>query len=127
MTTAAAASIPARAAGPLSRWQSVQHPLHTEAAVVLALYGLYEVARGLVVGNAAEAARHTRHLAATERSLHLLVAVRSHVEFGSRVAQQNSWAEGDADLQPSARFRAGSGRRPPSRRRSGLSWAAPTC
>jgi hemoglobin len=27
-------------------------------------------------------------------------AVREHVEFGSRVAQQNSWAEADADLHP---------------------------
>jgi hemoglobin len=27
-------------------------------------------------------------------------AVRSHVEFGARVAQQNSWAETDADLHP---------------------------
>ena len=27
-------------------------------------------------------------------------AVRSHLEFGSRVAQQNSWAETDADLHP---------------------------
>jgi hemoglobin len=27
-------------------------------------------------------------------------AVREHVEFGSRVAQQNSWAETDADLHP---------------------------
>jgi hemoglobin len=27
-------------------------------------------------------------------------AVRSHAEFGSRVAQQNSWAETDADLHP---------------------------
>jgi hemoglobin len=26
--------------------------------------------------------------------------VRSHVEFGSRVAQQNSWAESDAELHP---------------------------
>jgi PAP2 superfamily len=76
MTTAAAASIPARGAGPLSRWLSVRHPLHTEAAVVLFLYGLYEVARGLVVGNAAEAERHARQLAATERSLHLLVEAK---------------------------------------------------
>jgi|SRR5262245_53318209 len=36
-------------------------------------------------------------------------AVRSHVEFGSQVAQQNSWAETDADLHPSATFRTGSG------------------
>jgi hemoglobin len=28
------------------------------------------------------------------------VAVRSHVEFGSRVAPQNSWAENDAELHP---------------------------
>jgi PAP2 superfamily len=76
MTTAAAASIPARAAGRLSRWLSVRHPLHTEAAVVLALYGLYEGARGLVVGNAAEAERHALRLAATERSLHLLLEVK---------------------------------------------------
>jgi len=27
-------------------------------------------------------------------------AVRSHLEFGSRVAQQNSWAVTDADLDP---------------------------
>jgi len=27
-------------------------------------------------------------------------AVRQHVEFGSRVAQQNSWAQTDADLHP---------------------------
>jgi hypothetical protein len=76
MTTAAAASIPARAAGPLNRWLSVRHSLHTEAAVVLVLYALYEAARGLVVGNAAEAERHARHLAATERSLHLLVEAK---------------------------------------------------
>ena len=27
-------------------------------------------------------------------------AVRSHIEFGAGVAQQNSWAETDADLHP---------------------------
>lgn len=37
-------------------------------------------------------------------------AVRSHVEFGSRVAQQNSWAKNDAELHPSGRSRAGDGR-----------------
>jgi hypothetical protein len=65
MTTAAAASIAARATGPLSRWLSVRHPLRTEAAAVLTLYGVYEVARGLVVGNGAEAERHALRLAAT--------------------------------------------------------------
>jgi hypothetical protein len=76
MTTAAAASIAARVTGPPSRWLSVRHPLHVEAAAVVALYGVYEAARGLVVGNAAEAERHARHLAATERSLHLLVEAK---------------------------------------------------
>jgi hemoglobin len=27
-------------------------------------------------------------------------AVREHVEFGARVAQQNSWAETDSELHP---------------------------
>ena len=27
-------------------------------------------------------------------------AVRSHLEFGAEVAQQNSWAETDAELHP---------------------------
>jgi PAP2 superfamily len=76
MTAAAAASIATRATGPLSRWLSVRHPLHTEAAAVIALYGLYEVARGLVVGNAAEAERHARRITATERPLHLLLETK---------------------------------------------------
>ena len=76
MTTAASASIAARATDPLSRWLSVPHPLRTEAAAVLTLYGLYEVARGLVVGDGAEAERHALRLAATERSLHLLLEVK---------------------------------------------------
>ena len=77
MTTAAAPAIPARATGALSRWLSVRHPLHTEAAAVFALYVLYEVAHGLVVGNAAEAMRHARSLAATERSLYLLLEAQA--------------------------------------------------
>src|SRR5207237_5209497 len=27
-------------------------------------------------------------------------AVRTHIEFGARVAQQNSWAESEAELHP---------------------------
>jgi hemoglobin len=37
-------------------------------------------------------------------------AVRSHLEFGSRVAQQNSWAENDAELHPSGTSPGGPGR-----------------
>jgi hypothetical protein len=63
----------ARAAGRLGGWLSVRHSLRTEAATVLALYGIYELARGLVVGNAAEADRHAHRLVALERSLHLFL------------------------------------------------------
>src|SRR5919198_1430615 len=52
MSTAAPASLTARAAGRLRGWLSVRHSLRSEVLVVLALYGLYELARGLVVGDA---------------------------------------------------------------------------
>ena len=71
MTTTAPASKTARRAGPLGGWLSVRHSLRTEAAAVLTLYGLYELARGLLVGNAAEADNHAHRLVALERSLHL--------------------------------------------------------
>ncbi len=61
-----------RTAGRLRGWLSVRHSLRSEVVVVLALYGLYELARGLVVGDAGEADRHARRLVALERSLHLL-------------------------------------------------------
>jgi PAP2 superfamily len=63
----------ARTTGQLRGWLSVHHSLRTEAAAVLALYGLYELARGGVVGNSAEADRHAHRLVALERSLHLFV------------------------------------------------------
>lgn len=68
----------ARTAGRLRSWLSVRHSLPAEAFVVLALYGLYEVARGLVAGNRAEAVRHAHQLVALERSLHLFV--EAHVQ-----------------------------------------------
>jgi hypothetical protein len=55
----------------LRSWLSVRHSLRGEALMVLGLYGLYELARGLVVGNAAEAEHHARRLVALERSLHV--------------------------------------------------------
>jgi hypothetical protein len=71
MTTTAAAAIPARTAGGLRNWLSVRHSLRSEAAAVLGMYGLYELARGLVVGDTGEADRHAHRLVALERSLHL--------------------------------------------------------
>jgi PAP2 superfamily len=58
-------------AGRLRRWLSVRHSLPSEALMVLGLYGAYEVARGLVVGNTAEAESHAHRLVALERSLHV--------------------------------------------------------
>jgi PAP2 superfamily len=55
----------------LRRWLSVRHSLGLEAALVVTLYGGYELARGLVVGNTKEADRHAGQLVALERSLHL--------------------------------------------------------
>jgi hypothetical protein len=69
--TSRAVSIPARTARRLGGWLSVRHSLRAEAAAILALYGLYELARGLVVGDTAGADRHAQRLVALERSLHL--------------------------------------------------------
>jgi PAP2 superfamily protein len=52
-------------------WLAQRHSILTEALLVLGLYGAYELARGLVAGNAAEAERHARELVALERSLHV--------------------------------------------------------
>ena len=72
MTTTAATSMPVRTAGRLRGWLSVRHSLRSEVVVVLVLYGLYELSRGLVVGNAGEADRHAYRLIAVQRSMHLL-------------------------------------------------------
>ena len=71
MTAAAAATT-----GRLRGWLSVRHSLGLEAALVVTLYGVYELARGLVVGNTREADRHADQLVALERSLHLFVEGR---------------------------------------------------
>ena len=71
-----AASMSARTAGRLGSWLSVRHSLHAKAALVLTLYGLYELARGMVVGNAAEAVRHARQLVTLERSTGLFIEER---------------------------------------------------
>ena len=73
--TTTAASTAVRTAGRLPGWLSVRHSLRTEAVVVLALYGLYELTRGLVVGDAHVASAHADRLVAVERSLHLLFEV----------------------------------------------------
>ena len=52
-------------------WLSKRHSLRVEALLVLGLYGLYELARGLVVGQTAEAELHAHRLVALERSLHV--------------------------------------------------------
>jgi PAP2 superfamily len=59
--------------GRLGSWLSVRHSLRTEAAAALALYGLYELVRGLVVADGAQADAHAHRVVALERSLHLFV------------------------------------------------------
>ena len=59
--------------GRLGSWLSVRHSLRTEAAAVLTLYGLYELVRGLVGADTAQADAHAHRLVALERSLHLFV------------------------------------------------------
>lgn len=61
----------AQTLGRTRSWLSVRHSLPTEALLVLVLYGLYELARGLVVGDPGEAERHARRVVAAERSLHV--------------------------------------------------------
>jgi hypothetical protein len=58
-------------AGHVQAWLSTRHRLQSEAAVVLGLYGLYELARGLVVGDARDADHHAHRVVALERWLHL--------------------------------------------------------
>jgi hypothetical protein len=73
MTTAAIGSPGLRTIGRLGCWLSVRHSLRVEAAAALTLYGLYELARGLVGADRAEADAHAHRLVALERSLHLFV------------------------------------------------------
>ncbi len=73
MTTAAISSPGIRTVGRLGAWVSVRHSLRIEAAGALSLYGLYELARGLVGTDTAEADAHAHRLVALERSLHLFV------------------------------------------------------
>jgi PAP2 superfamily len=73
MTTAAIRSPRIGTVGRLGCWLSVRHSLRTEAAAALTLYGLYELARSLVVADTAEADAHAHRLVELERSLHLFV------------------------------------------------------
>jgi PAP2 superfamily len=54
-------------------WLSARHSLRVEAIVVLALFGVYELCRGVVAGGSAEALRHAHELVALERSAGLFV------------------------------------------------------
>jgi PAP2 superfamily len=82
MTVVGAAAILARTADKLRNWLSVRHSLPSEAAAVLGLYGVYELARGLVVGDAREAGHHAHRVVALERWLHLFL--EANVQHGAR-------------------------------------------
>jgi hypothetical protein len=73
MTTAALGSPSIRTVGRFGAWLSVRHSLRIEATAALTLYGLYELARGLVGADTAEAEGHAHRVVALERSLHFFV------------------------------------------------------
>ena len=75
-------SFAAHNAGHVQAWLSTRHRLRSEAAVVLGLYGLYELARGLVVGDARDADHHAHRVVALERWLHLFV--EANVQHAAR-------------------------------------------
>ena len=60
------------AASPLA-WLRARHAPLVELAGALAVYGLFETSRGLVVGDLAGAVRHAHLIAGLERSLHVFV------------------------------------------------------
>jgi hypothetical protein len=57
-------------------WLSVRHSLRAEVLVVFVLYGVYEAARGLVVGGGTQAVRNAHELVELERSMGLFVEER---------------------------------------------------
>jgi PAP2 superfamily len=66
----------------LQRWLSTRHRLRSEVAVVLGLYGLYELARGLVVSDARDADHHAHDVVALERWLHIFA--EANVQHAAR-------------------------------------------
>jgi hypothetical protein len=64
------------------RWLSSRHSLLSEGAVVLGLYGLYELARGLILGDARIADNHAQVVVALERWLH--VFFEANVQHAAR-------------------------------------------
>ena len=82
MTVVGAAAILSQTADKPRNWLSVRHSLPSEAAAVLGLYGVYELARGLVVGDAREADHHAHRVVALERWLHLFA--EANVQHAAR-------------------------------------------
>jgi PAP2 superfamily len=54
-------------------WLSRRHTLAAEAAVIVGLYALYEMSRGLVAHDPPAAERHAQTIVSLERSLHVFV------------------------------------------------------
>src|SRR4026209_1912171 len=71
MTTAEIRSPRARIAGRPGCWLWGRHSPRGGGGGALTLYGVYELARGLVVADTAEADAHAHRVVALERSLHL--------------------------------------------------------
>jgi hypothetical protein len=63
-------------------WPTRRHSLAGELVCVVALYAIYEAARGVVVGNPAAAVDHARAIASLERSLD--VFAEAHIQAAAR-------------------------------------------
>jgi PAP2 superfamily len=76
MSTTAAASTVALTADRPRRGLAERHSLFSEFTTLVVLYGLYELARGIVVGDPRDAVRHAHDVVTIEQSLHLFIETR---------------------------------------------------
>ena len=97
MTTAALGWPRIRTVGRFRSWLSVWHSLRIEAAAALTLYGLYELARGLVGADTAEAEGHADRVVAlaalqsagVARAIEYLNAHGTGTQLGKGLAGHN--------------------------------------
>ena len=73
MSTVAVSASAARAVGRVRTGLSMRHSLPGEAALVVAVYALYQTTRGVVAGDRTVAVRHAHDVVSIERSLHVFV------------------------------------------------------
>lgn len=76
MSTTAAAPKVALTADRPRRWLAERHSPLSEFTTLVVLYGLYQLARGIVVGDPRDAVQHAHDVVTFEQSLHMFVEMR---------------------------------------------------